>query len=264
MSKEIRLVKKGGAFTGKVRGELGSARVKSLTLVLDWWEGPGDDRLGDRPRAVKGGFEFEVRHGRARHLLGPVERDLRLEARLEAPEGVLEGETISGNWTVRQSAGEEPVQSIRIELKILIAWGKGLATPDLRVERIWFEDLEPEETSEGSYPLKRDYPQLVAGKSHAAKVHLWNRGAGDAREPEVAMFLTGIDGKNRRGLPPAQVLIVLRENEDMRVKWEMPVPRRLAPGLYLLHAIADPKNNVRELDEENNAYSRVIRVMAAE
>ena len=32
------------------------------------------------------------------------------------------------------------------------------------------------------------------------------------------------------------------------------------PGLYLLHAVTDPLSRVKEFDEENNEFTRVVEI----
>ena len=125
-----------------------------------------------------------------------------------------------------------------------------------------FDGIERHPSAEGTYPERRDFPELTAGKKYKAKVHLANPGYGDAHEPEISLFLTNLDGKKKKSLPPLKVEIYIREGEEMRVSWTLPLSAKLKPGLYRLHAVADPADRVRELDEANNSYSRIIRVIA--
>jgi hypothetical protein len=260
MEREIRLEEKGGLFTKRVRDVVSNAKVKTFTVVCDWWNGGVDERVGNEAKATKGEYVLEVRRGKRWHELPAVKRDLRLEARVKAPEGLFKDEPVRGDWIVRMKKGDEPVRKVAIRLVYIVPWGKGLAQPDLAVERIVFDDLETHPPAENRFPEKRDFPTLEAGKTYKARVHLENRGYGDVNKPDVALFLTRPDGKGRKGLPPLSIEIYIREKESLRSAWKLPVPKKLKPGLYLLHAVADPRQRVSELDEENNAYSRPIRV----
>lgn len=69
-------------------------------------------------------------------------------------------------------------------------------------------------------------------------------------------------GKGRVNLPAAKTDVVIREGEEMGVKWALAVPAKTAPGLYFLHALVDPKGRINEMNEENNEFCRVVRVVA--
>jgi hypothetical protein len=56
LTRTIARSRSGAFFTKKLTGVVTNARLKSLALVLDWWSGPGDDRVGDPAKAAKGGF----------------------------------------------------------------------------------------------------------------------------------------------------------------------------------------------------------------
>jgi hypothetical protein len=264
LARTISLANGGEGFTKKLTGIVTNARVKSLALNLDWWTGPGDDRVGEPAKAVKAGFRFEVRHGADWIELPPVTRDLDLTGRTEAPRGTLAGEPVGGLWAVRQTAGDEPVQRVEVLVTYLVPAGKGINQPDLVVAGVRFTELEADPVPEGRFPLRRDYPVLLAGKEHPARVIVRNAGYGDAREPEVALWLVPIEGKGRTNLPSAGTDVVLREGEEMGIRWALPLPAKLAAGLYRLVAEVDPGGRVNEMNEENNLFSRVIRVAAPE
>lgn len=259
----VPLERRGNAFSADFRDAVSSAKVRRAALLVDWWTGPGDDRVGDPEAAETGGFRFRLRRGREWIDLPEAKRDLRLTARIEAPEEQLAGEDVRGDWLVEQVAGEEEAVSVAVEVVYEVPWGKGFALPDLAVAGILLTDLEPDPPSAGTFPLRRDFPEVEAGKAYAARVLLANRGMGDARAPDIGFFLTGADGKGRKALAPAEVGIEVREKEELRVKWELVVPARTKPGLHLLHAVADPRGRIKELNEENNSFSRVIRVVEA-
>jgi subtilase family serine protease len=48
----------------------------------------------------------------------------------------------------------------------------------------------------------------------------------------------------------------------MELRWALPLPPKLAPGLCRLFAAVDQKGRVSEMNEENNEFGRVIRVVA--
>jgi hypothetical protein len=92
------------------------------------------------------------------------------------------------------------------------------------------------------------------------------RQRGRARRDRVAgvpaLWLVPVESKARTNLPPAKTDVELREGEDMGLRWALPLPAKAAPGLYQLFAAVDPKGRVNEMNEENNEFGRVIRVVA--
>jgi hypothetical protein len=261
ITKEIRLVEKRGAFSWKVRDVMSNARVKSLVVVADWWNDAEDDRVGDPEKAEKEEFVLEIRRGREWHELPPVRRDLRLIATVPVPAELFLDEEVRGEWIVRQKKGDEPPRRVSIRMVYRVPWGKGLQVPDLTIERIVFDDIETYPPADGDLPERRDFPKLSAEGRHHAKIHIRNAGYGDANEPTFAFWITDLDGKGRKNLPPLQLEIYIREGESLRVKYTVPIPK-LDPGLYRLHAVADPSARIRELDEDNNGYSKILRVPA--
>jgi len=264
MSRTWALERKGDLFTAKIRDVLTSARVKSFSVGLDWWNGGEDDRVGDRAKAEREKYRVEVKHGKVWLDLGEVTRDLRLEAAAASPEGVLAGEAVRGEWNARVVGGKEKPERAWLTVTFDVPFGKGLAQPDLAVRAIRFPDLEKDPPAAGTFPEKRDFPKLLAGKTYDAKVHVENRGYGDVRKADFSFAITDAAGKGRKTLPPLEIDVPIREQEDLRASWELPVPKGLKPGLYRLHAVSDPGGRVKELDEANNEYSRVVRIVEPE
>jgi hypothetical protein len=260
MTRTWTLEKKGGQFTAKIRDILASAEIKSFAVRIDWWNGGEDARVGDRTAAEREKYEVEIRHGKVWQKLGTHRRDLRLEVLANSPKEALEGDAVRGEWVLRVKGGKERPERAWLSVTFLVPFGKGLAQPDLRVAAIEFTETEKYPPAKGRYPIKRHFPEIEPGKTYATRVHLVNAGYGDVPKCTIAMHLTDEEGKGRKNLPEIDVDVMVREQETLRRKWKFRAPKKLKPGLYHLHAACDPGGRVKELDEANNRFSRIVRV----
>jgi hypothetical protein len=249
-----------GTWSGKFVPGTGEGELVGLALVADWWEGPGDPRVGDEAKSAQPGTAYEVRRGEgAWTALPPADRDLRLLLRTEAPADAkaLLGGSPGGEWTVRQVAGGAFPKTVRIEFTCR---GDALLVKDLRVKSLMLPGLDPKPVIGREYiPDRTENPTLRPGAAIRAEVVVENCGA--RRTKEVDLDLLAVPAGKRQGkrLGFAQVP-VLKSGETAALTISGTLPEDVAAegGAWEILAFVNPRAAEPEVELWNNAVGRAF------
>jgi hypothetical protein len=250
-----------GIWTGRFAPNPGEGPLVGLAVVADWWDGPGDPRVGDPKRTAAEGIVFEVRKGEgAWTALPPANRDLRLFARSAAPADAkdLLGSGADGEWSVRQKAGGSYPPRLRVEFTLR---GDPLLVKDLRVSSLMLPGLDPKPVVGHDYiPDRMENPTLKGGAEIHAAVTVENCGARKTREVDLDLLAVPYGKRQGKRLAFAQVP-PLEPGKTADLKLDAKIPEDLATeaGVYEVLALVNPRSSEREVEAFNNALGRAFR-----
>lgn len=250
-----------GTWTGKLAPNPGEGVVAGVAVIADWWDGPGDPRIGDGKKSAMPGIVYEVKRGEGPWVaLPPTARDLRLLARAAAPEdaGALFGGSPAGEWSVRQAAGGAYPKSVRLEITCR---GDALLVKDLRVKSLMLPGLDPKPVIGREYiPDRTENPVLRPGAAVAAVVVVENCGARRTREVDLDLLLVPWGRRQGRRLAFAQVpALEPGASAELRLDGKIPDDFAEESGFYEVLALANPRAAEREVETWNNAVGRAFR-----
>jgi hypothetical protein len=250
-----------GAWAGKFIPVTGEGELVGVTVAADWWDGPGDPRVGDGKKAAMPGIVWEVRRGDGPWTaLPPASRDLRLTARSAAPAEAkaLLGGSPAGEWGVRQTAGGAYPKALRLEL---LCRGDPLIVKDLRVASLMLPGLDPKPITGREYiPDRIDNPTLKPGDEVHAVVVVENCGARPVMEVDLDLLAVVRGKRQGKRIGFAQVpALEPGRTAELKIDGKIPADFSSESGAGEVLAFVNPRATEREVDTWNNAVGRAFR-----
>jgi hypothetical protein len=251
-----------GAWGGRFTPLAGEGPAVGLAVAADWWDGPGDPRVGDEKKSAMEGILFEVRRGEGPWVALPAcARDTRLCARTEAPADAkdLLGAVPAGEWGVRQKAGGAYPHRVRIEFTLR---GDPLLVKDLRVVSLALPDLDPKPVvGRPHHPDRQGNPVLKGGAPVKAVVTVQNCGARKSKATDVDLVAAPPGQRQGKRIAFGQCE-ALEPGKSVEVVLEGRIPEELAVtgGAWEIVAVVNPRNTEREVETWNNALARAFRL----
>jgi hypothetical protein len=250
-----------GAWAGKFIPGTGEGELVGVRVVGDWWDGPGDPRVGDEKRSAATGIVWEVRRGDGPWTaLPPATRDLRLLARSAAPaeaKAILGGSP-AGEWGVRQTAGGEYPRSLRVEFTCR---GDSLMAKDLRVASLMLPGLDPKPITGREYiPDRIDNPTLKPGAEIHAVVVVENCGARPLKEVDLDLLAVVRGRRQGKRIGFAQVpALEPGKTAELKIDGKIPADFVAESGSAEVLAFVNPRGTEREVETWNNALGRAFK-----
>lgn len=255
-----------GAWGGRFTARSTDRELVGLAVVGDWWDGPGDPRVGDPKLSAMPGVVYEVKRGEGPWVaLPPADRDLRLVVRAAAPaeaKGLLGGSP-DGEWSVRQVAGGAFPRALRVELTCR---GDRLLVKDLRVKDLHLPDLDPKPVVGRPWiPDRTENRTLKPGDAVAAVVLVENCGAKRTKEVVVELLVAPAGKRQGRRIDHAQVpALEPGATAEVKVAGRLPEDLVLEGNAGEIVAVVDPQGMVQDVETWNNALSRAFRTTPPE
>ena len=251
-----------GAWGGKLPPGSGTEELVGVAVAADWWDGPGDPRVGDAKKVAMPGILYEVKRGEGPWTaLPPAARDLRLTARAATtPETkALLGGAPAGEWQVRQSAGGAFPKSLRLEFTCS---GDPLLAKDLRVKSLMLPGLDPKPIIGRDYiPDRIDNPTLKAGAEVHCVVVVENCGARRTKEVDLDVVVAPRGKRQGKRLGFAQVpALEPGATAELKIDGKIPADVAVEDGVYEVLAVVNPRMAEREVDAWNNAMGRAFKL----
>jgi len=251
-----------GAWGGKLPPGAAAEELVGLAVAADWWDGPGDPRVGDAKKVAMPGIVYEVKRGDGPWTaLPPADRDLRLTARAAATPEIktLLGGVPAGEWQVRQSAGGAFPRGLRLEFTCR---GDPLLAKDLRVKSIMLPGLDPKPIIGREYiPDRIDNPTLKPGAEVRCVVVVENCGARKTKEVDLDVLVAPRGKRQGRRLGFAQVpSLEPGATAELKVDGKIPADVAVEDGIYEVLAVVNPRMAEREVDAWNNALGRAFKL----
>ncbi len=254
--------KEAGTWTGKLPPGIGAEELAGVAVAADWWDGPGDPRVGDAKRSAMPGIVYEVKRGAGPWTPIPAaNRDLRLTARASAPAdaAALLGGSPAGEWSVRQAAGGAYPRSLRLEFTCR---GDPLLVRDLRVKSLMLPGFDPKPVIGREYiPDRIENPTLKPGTEVHAVVVVENCGARATKEVDLDLLAAPRGKRQGKRIGFAQVP-ALEPGATVELKIDGKIPPDVAAenGVYEVLAVVNPRMAEREVELWNNALGRAFRL----
>jgi hypothetical protein len=251
-----------GAWTGKLPPGPASEELIGVAVAADWWDGPGDPRVGDAKRSAMPGILYEVKRGDGPWTpLPPAARDLRLTARAAAPPEAkaLLGGPPAGEWSVRQAAGGAYPRALHMEFTLR---GDPLLVKDLRVKSLMLPAYDPKPVIGHEYiPDRVENPTLKPGAEIKAVVVVENCGARPTKEVDLDLLCVPRGKRQGKRIGFAQVP-ALEPGAAAELKFEGKLPADAAEesGMFEVLAVVNPRMAEREIETWNNALGRAFRL----
>jgi len=254
--------KEAGTWTGKLPPGAGSEELAGIAVCADWWDGPGDPRVGDAKRSAMPGIVYELKRGTGPWTPIPAAaRDLRLTVRAEAPAGAagLLGGSPAGDWSVRQAAGGAYPRSLRLEFTCR---GDPLLVKDLRVKSLMLPGHDPRPVIGREYiPDRIENPTLKPGAEIHAVVVVENCGARGTKEVDLDLLAAPRGKRQGKRIGFAQVpALEPGATAELKIDGKIPADVAAENGVYEVLAVVNPRMAEREIETWNNALGRAFRL----
>ena len=258
-----------GTWAGKLPPGPGTEELVGVAVVADWWDGPGDGRVGDAKKSAMPGIRFELKRGDGPWIpLPAADRDLRLTARAAAPapapgepagEAGLLGGVPAGEWQVRQAAGGAFARGLRLEFTCR---GDALLAKDLRVKSLMLPGLDPKPVIGHEYiPDRTDNPTLKAGSEIKSVVVIENCGARKTKEVDLDLLVVPRGKRQGKRVGFAQVPpLEPGATAELKIDGKIPADAATEDGVYEVLAFVNPRLTEREVESWNNAVGRAFRL----
>jgi hypothetical protein len=251
-----------GTWTGKLPPGPGAEELVGVAVAADWWDGPGDPRVGDGKRAAMPGIVYELKRGDGPWTALPAAaRDLRLLARAVAPADAkaLLGGPPAGEWSVRQAAGGAYPRGLRLEFTCR---GDPLLVKDLRVKSLMLPGHDPKPVIGHEYiPDRVENPTLKPGSEVHAVVVVENCGARGTKEVDLDLLAVPRGKRQGKRIGFAQVPpLEPGGTAELKIDGKIPPDVALEGGTWEVLAFVNPRMAEREVDTWNNAVGRAFKL----
>jgi hypothetical protein len=248
-----------GVWTGKFAA--GTDDLVGVAVAADWWEGPGDLRVGDEKKSAMPDIHYEVKRGDAPWTpLPAAARDLRLTARTVAgaEAKALLGGGPAGEWSVRQTAGGAYPKTVRLEFTCR---GDPLMVKDLRVKSLMLPGLDPKRVIGHDYfPDRVENPTLKPGSDVHAVIVVENCGARPTREVDLDLLAVPWGKRLGKRMGFAQVPpLEPGKTAELKIDGKIPADTLAANGNAEVLAVVNPRGAEPEVETWNNALGRGFR-----
>ena len=251
-----------GVWTGRLPAGPGAEDLVGVAVAADWWDGPGDPRVGDAKRSAMPGIVYEMKRGEGPWTpIAAAARDLRLTARAEAPPDArsLLGGSPAGEWSVRQVAGGAYPRALHLEFTCR---GDPLLAKDLRVKSLMLPGYDPKPVIGHDYiPDRIENPTLRPGAEVHAVVVVENCGARKTKEVDLDLVAAPRGKRLGKRIGFAQVPVLEPgASAELKIDGKIPADVAVESGVYEVVAVVNPRMAEREVETWNNALGRAFRL----